>query len=71
MNTDQAAVLTKVRMQRVHITFCTFRPLSYTETFCRFGLNFRLVAFFDQGRLCPKVVFLPHTEHLAITNILP
>jgi hypothetical protein len=63
---NYAAVFTIVRIQRVHITFCTFRPPSYTDTFCRFGLNLRFVAFFDQGRLTPNVVFFPHTEHFAM-----
>jgi hypothetical protein len=53
-------------MHRAHITFFTFRPFSYTDTFCRFGLNWRFVAFFDHGRLTPNVVFFPHTEHFAI-----
>jgi hypothetical protein len=53
-------------MQRVHITFCTLRPFSQTATFCRFGLKVRLVLFLDQGRLRPKVVFLPQTLHVAM-----
>src|SRR4030065_1171500 len=33
---------------------------------CRLGRNDRGVALFDQGRLRPKVVFLPQCAHLAI-----
>ena len=57
-----------VRMQRVHKVFRIFFPSSYTVTFCKFGLNLRLVVFFDQGRLCPNFVVFPHVSHLAITS---
>lgn len=55
-----------MRMQRVHIILWILRPFSYTDTFCKFALKVRLVVFLDQGRLRPKVVFLPHDVHFAI-----
>ena len=46
--------------------FLTSRPFSMILTFCRFGLNVRLVARRENERLCPKVVALPQELHLAI-----
>jgi hypothetical protein len=54
-----SAVFTIVRMQRVQRTFLTSRSPSSTLTVWRLGRKVRRVAFFDQGRLRPKVVFLP------------
>lgn len=51
-------------------TLRTMRPSSSTLTVCRFGLNVRRVAFLDQGRLRPKVVFLPQCAHFAILVFL-
>ena len=62
--------LVSVRMQRVHKVFRTFLPSSYTVTCCKFGLNFRLVVFFDQGRLRPNFVVFPHSSHFAMTCFL-
>lgn len=60
------AVLEIVRMHLAHSTLRTFRPLSRTLTVCKFGRKVRGVAFLDQGRFKPKVVFLPQCAHLAI-----
>lgn len=53
-------------MHLAHNTLCTTRPFSITSVFCRFGLNVRLVARWENERLCPKVVDLPQLAHLAI-----
>lgn len=53
-------------MHLVHITFWTRTPFSSSVTFCRFGFQLRFVARCENERLCPKVVVLPHFEHLAI-----
>jgi hypothetical protein len=62
-------VFTTVRMHFVHNTFRTFLPSSIKVTVCRFGRKVREVAFFDQGRFRPKVVFLPQCAHLAISLV--
>lgn len=59
-------VLTKVRMHLAHKTFLILRPSSYREIFWRFGRKVRRVAFLDQGRFLPKVVFFPQFSHIAI-----
>ncbi|KXK12417.1 MAG: hypothetical protein UZ14_CFX002002356 [Chloroflexi bacterium OLB14] len=38
-------------MHLVHNVFLTKRPFSITETFCKFGLNVRLVARCEKERL--------------------
>jgi hypothetical protein len=53
-------------MHLVHKTLCILRPFSNTKVFCRFGLNVRLVARWENERLCPKAVDLPQVAHLAI-----
>ncbi len=53
-------------MHLVHITFWTKRPFSSSVTFCKFGFQLRLVARWENERLCPNVVVLPHFAHLAI-----
>jgi hypothetical protein len=58
-----------VRMHFAHNTLRTFLPSSITVTVCKFGRKVREVAFFDQGRLRPKVVFLPQCAHLAISQV--
>ena len=63
---DYAVPLLKDLMHLVHITFCTRWPCSSSVTFCRFGFQVRLVACWENERLCPKVVDFPHLAHLAI-----
>src|SRR5687768_11748994 len=46
-----AAVLLRVLMHLAHNTLCTARPFSITSVFCRFGLNVRLVARWENERL--------------------
>src|SRR3989304_3255034 len=53
-------------MHLVHNSLRTLRPFTYTETFCRLGWKVRRVAFFDQGRLRPKVDFFPQFSQIAI-----
>ena len=53
-------------MHFVHKTLCILRPFSNTRVFCRFGLNVRFVARWENERLWPKAVFLPQVAHLAI-----
>jgi hypothetical protein len=65
-----AADLPSVLMHLVHNTFFTMRPFSSKLTFCRFGLKERLVARWENERLCPKVVAFPQFAHLAILQIL-
>jgi len=60
------AILERLLMHLAHNTFRTITPFSYTETFCRFGLNLRLVARNEKLRLCPKVVVFPQCSHFAI-----
>ncbi len=57
-------------MHLVQSVFWTMRPFSITETFCKFGLNLRLVACCENERLWPKVVALPQVLHLAMVDIL-
>jgi hypothetical protein len=57
-------------MHLAQSVFLTNRPFSITVTFCKFGLNFRLVACWEKERLCPKVVVFPQLLHLAIFQIL-
>lgn len=57
-------------MHLAHSVFLTIRPFSITETFCKFGLNVRLVARKEKERLCPKVVALPQVLHLAMLDFL-
>lgn len=57
-------------MHLAHSIFLTMRPFSITETFCKFGLNVRLVARWENERLWPKVVALPQVLHLAMLDIL-
>jgi len=37
-----------------------------TLTFCKFGRNFRFVAFIEKLRLWPNAVVFPQFPHLAI-----
>ena len=60
--------LTKVRMHLAHSSLRTLRLPSKTLTFCKFGLNWRGVAFLDQGRFCPKEVVFPQFAHFAMMN---
>jgi hypothetical protein len=53
-------------MHLAHSVFLTMRPFSMIETFCRFGLNVRLVACWENERLCPKVVALPQVLHFML-----
>jgi hypothetical protein len=62
------ADLTKVRMHLAHNSLRTLRLPSKTLTFCKFGLNWRGVAFLDQGRFCPKEVVFPQFAHFAMMN---
>jgi len=41
-----------------------------TVMVCRFGRKVRWVAFFDQGRFLPKVVFLPQCAQVAMIKFL-
>jgi hypothetical protein len=52
-----------------HSVFLTMRPFSMTVTFCKFGLNLRLVARWEKERLCPNVVVFPQVLHFAIVVI--
>jgi hypothetical protein len=61
-------VFTNARMHLVQSTFRTNRSPSITLTVCRLGRKVRGVAFLDQGRLRPKVVFLPQCAHFAILH---
>jgi hypothetical protein len=54
-------------MHLVHKTLRTLRPFSKTLTVCKFGRKVLWVAFFDQGRLRPKVVFLPQFAQVAMS----
>jgi len=57
-------------MHLAHKVFLTMRPFSITVTFCRLGLNVRLVACWENERLWPKVVALPQELHFAMLFIL-
>lgn len=67
---DYSAVFTRVRMHLAQRTFRTIRPFSMTLMVWRLGRNVRGVALLDQGRLRPKVVFLPQCAHFAILQFL-
>ncbi len=54
-----AADFASVRMHLAHSVFWTRLPFSKMLTFCKFGLNLRLVARWENERLWPKVVVLP------------
>jgi hypothetical protein len=54
-------------MHLVHSTLWITRPFSITIVFCKFGLNLRLVARWENERLCPNAVDLPQFAHLAMT----
>jgi hypothetical protein len=56
-------------MHLVHNVLRTLRPPSYMLTVCKLGLKVLKVAFFDQGRLRPKDVFLPQLSHFAIITL--
>jgi len=45
------AVFTMVRMHLAQSVFCTLCPFSIIDTFCKLGLNFRLVARMEKERL--------------------
>lgn len=66
----QAADLPYVRRQRAQRVLRTSLPPSISLTFCRFGLNVRFVARWENDRLWPKVVVLPQFMHFAIYNFL-
>src|SRR5512133_994341 len=53
-------------MHLVHKILWTLWPFSITIVFCRLGLKVRLVARWENERLCPKVVLFPQFAHLAI-----
>src|SRR5215211_7412515 len=53
-------------MHLVHRTLWTLCPFTITIVFCRLGLKVRLVARWENERLCPKVVVFPQVAHLAI-----
>lgn len=46
-----AAVLLRVLIHLAHSSLCTARPFSITSVFCRFGLNERFVARWENERL--------------------
>ena len=62
-------VFTIVRMHFVHNTLRTFWSPSIRVMVCKLGRKVRRVAFFDQGRLRPKAVFLPQCAHFAILQL--
>ena len=64
-----ATDLLSVLIHLAHSTFLTMRPFCSTDTFCRLGLNLRLVARKENERLCPKAVALPQVAHLAIVYV--
>lgn len=53
-------------MHLAHRVFLIMRPFSMIETFCKFGLNVRLVACWENDRLWPKVVALPQVLHFML-----
>jgi hypothetical protein len=62
------ADLPSALMHLVHHTCLTFWPFFIIVIFWRLGLKSRLVARWENERLCPKVVVLPQFAHLAILH---
>lgn len=68
---DMIVVYTRAKrfMHFVHKVLRTKRPSSITRTFCRLGLNFRLVAFIEKLRDFPNWVDFPHRSHFAMNQL--